>query len=157
MLHYLRKRFFRKGFDSGEIYVVAHGNLTRNEIGRGVFPSNSKYVVCLRKHFAGKHCHYSKHAFNRPVYFRDLCTHCLQRTTTKILPHHISTHVCKFLSSKITHVKKKCWILTKTFSNEICIETNNIFAIRGKKNPSYFNFVRANKPHNSCHKAYAFK
>ena len=61
----------------------------------------------------------------------------------------------KLLSSKITkHIKfTKAWNLTKIFSSEKFIETNNIFAIRGKK-PFLFQ-LRACKQHthNRCHKA----
>ena len=44
-------------------------------------------------------------------------------------------HVCKFVKLEITqHVKfTKAGNLTKTFSSKTFIETNNIFAIRGKK------------------------
>ena len=72
-----------------------------------------------------------KHASNRPVYFRDLRTCCLQSTTTKTLPYHISTHVCTLHNMILKFTK--AGNITKTFSSEKFIEANNIFAIRGKK------------------------
>ena len=58
---------------------------------------------------------------------------CLQSTTTKILPYHISTQVCKFVKLKNYTSFTKTGNITKSFSSKKLIETNNIFAIRGKK------------------------
>ena len=58
---------------------------------------------------------------------------CLQSTTTKILPYHISTQVCKFVKLENYTSFTKTGNITKSFSGEKLIETNNIFAIRGKK------------------------
>ena len=69
-----------------------------------------------------------KHASNTPVYFR-----------------------------YFTRVAYSAGNLTKTFSSEKFIETNNISAIRGKKLFLLFNCMRANKTNNLCHKAYAIK
>ena len=109
---------------------------------------NSSYFIIYQRHnflpILGLILLKLKHASIRPVYFRDLCTRCLQSTTTKILPYHTSTQVCKFVKHHDIKIHKG-WT------------TNNIFAIRGKKPFLYFNCVRANKTHNPCHKAYANK
>ena len=80
-----------------------------------------------------------KDASNRPVYFRDSCTAygALPQKSSRIT---FQPTYANLLSSKITHDK-----FTKSgnlFSNEKFIETNNIFAIRGKK-PflDYFSFT----------------
>ena len=76
-----------------------------------------------------------KHASNRPVYFRDSCTCCLQCTTTKSSRITFQPTNANLLSSQITQHNKftKAENLTKTFSSENVIETNNIFASKGKK------------------------
>ena len=85
-----------------------------------------------------------KHASNWPVYFPDLCA-----------AYALLTHVRKFVMlEKYTTWQNstKHGNLTKIFSSESIIETNNIFAIRGKK-PFPFQL----RAHNRCHKACAIK
>ena len=82
-----------------KLYSPRLGYLSpRNSIVLEIAATSLLISVTLLCWFWGSICWSSwKHASNRPVYFRDLFTRWLQCTTTKILPYHISTHVCKFV------------------------------------------------------------
>ena len=79
-----------------------------------------------------------------PVYFRDLRTRCLQRTTTEILPYHTSTHVCKFVKLHNMLNSQRLEISQKPFPAKNLLKQTTYLLLEAK-NPSYFNCVRANK------------
>ena len=76
-----------------KIYSPRRGYLSP---GNSIVFGNSSYFIIHQRHnfslILGLILLKLKHASDRPVYFRDLCTRYLQ-----CVPYHISTHVCKFV------------------------------------------------------------